>query len=302
MPYVDLDGIRFHYQQTGPLSQSAAPKANGQASRPDVVLVHAVTSNLAVWLFSNIVDALANDFRVTLYDLRGHGMSDAPPSGYTSADMAGDLHKLHTALGLKPAYLVGHSYGAVIAMHTAVLYPEIVKGLVLSDPYFPGLKHLEPNLGRANVWQDLQEVFARAGADIGPEVDFARLFQLVADLTPEQINQIKQAMGAAGARWLLQLPRLAETTCGADAFAEAGLTAERLCAVEQPVVALYDEHTPFQATCRFLREHLKNCLVEIVPGAKHVAVLQNPASFVNLVQKHLGRMVEMIEPAGSALR
>lgn len=302
MPYVDLDGIRFHYQQTGPLSQPAALKANGQASRPDVVLVHAVTSNLAVWLFSNIVDALANDFRVTLYDLRGHGMSDAPPSGYTSADMAGDLHKLHTALGLKPAYLVGHSYGAVIAMHTAVLYPEIVKGLVLSDPYFPGLKHLEPNLGRANVWQDLQEVFARADADIGPEVDFARLFQLVADLTPEQINQIKQAMGAAGARWLLQLPRLAETTCGADAFAEAGLTAERLCAVEQPVVALYDEHTPFQATCRFLRENLKNCLVEIVPGAKHVAVLQNPASFVNLVQKHLRRMVEMIEPVGSALR
>ncbi len=276
MPYVDLDGIDFHYQQTG--------------QGPDVVLVHAVTSNLAVWLFSNIVDALASDFRVTLYDLRGHGMSDAPPSGYTSADMAGDLKKLHAALELEPAYLVGHSYGAVIAMHAAVLYPDIVKGLVLSDPYFPGLKHLEPNLGRANVWQDLQEVFGRAGADIGPEVDFARLFQLVAALTPEQVNQVKKEMGAAGARWLLQLPRLAETTCGADAFAEAGLTAECLCTVRQPVVALYDEHTPFQATCRFLRENLKNCTVEIVPGAKHVAVLQNPAIFVGLVQKHLRKI------------
>lgn len=285
MPYVDLDGNRFHYQQTG--------------RGPDVILVHAVTSNLAVWLFSNIVDTLADEFRVTMYDLRGHGMSDAPPTGYTSADMAGDLHKLHATLGLEPAYLVGHSYGAVIAMHTAVLYPELVKGLVLSDPYFPGLRHLEPNLGQSNVWLDLREVFGRAGIDIGKEVDFARLFQLVAALTTEQLNQIKKEMGAGGARWLLQLPRLAETTCGRDAFAEAGLTAERLCAVRQPVVALYDEHTPFQATCRFLREKLPNCTVEIVPGAKHVAVLQNPATFVALVQKHLRELAGLptLEPA-----
>ena len=48
------------------------------------VLVHAVTSNLAVWLFSGVADALAADFRVTLYDLRGHGASDRPPAGYTS--------------------------------------------------------------------------------------------------------------------------------------------------------------------------------------------------------------------------
>src|SRR5262245_15986059 len=113
MPMIHLNGLRFHYQQRG--------------KGPDVVLIHAVTSNLSVWLFSNLIDELADEFRVTAYDLRGHGASDAPASNYTSADMAEDLRELHSALKLQPALLVGHSFGGVVAMHAAVLYPAIVR-------------------------------------------------------------------------------------------------------------------------------------------------------------------------------
>src|SRR2546430_8645956 len=123
MPQINLDCTCFYYQQKG--------------HGPDVLLIHAVTSNMAVWMFINIVDALAAEFRVTAYDLRGHGASDVTPAGYTSADMAADLKRLHGALGLKPAYLVGHSFGAVVALHTAVLYPDLLARMVLSDPYFP---------------------------------------------------------------------------------------------------------------------------------------------------------------------
>src|SRR3954447_13586396 len=100
MPFVSVDGVRFHYQQTG--------------SGPDVVLLHAVTSNLAVWLFTGLPDALAGGFRVTAYDFRGHGAGDVPPAGYTPAAMADDYRRLHAALGLGPALLVGHSFGAVV--------------------------------------------------------------------------------------------------------------------------------------------------------------------------------------------
>ena len=89
MPEVEVNGTRLFYQQSG--------------DGPDVVLVHAVTSNQAVWVFTGLVDALAADFRVTTYDLRGHGASDRPPTGYTSADMAEDFRQLHAALGLGPA-------------------------------------------------------------------------------------------------------------------------------------------------------------------------------------------------------
>src|SRR5262245_16876478 len=160
MPYVDLDGTRFYHKQMG--------------KGPDVVLLHAVTSNMAVWLFIGIVEALADEFRVTAYDLRGHGQTDVTPAGYTSADLAGDLKQLHAALKLGPAFLVGHSFGAVTALHAAALYPEMVRGLILSDPFFPGLAHVEPNLGDTNVWQELRATFQRSGVDLGEKVDFGR--------------------------------------------------------------------------------------------------------------------------------
>ena len=273
MAFVTLEGTRFHYQQAG--------------QGPDVVLIHAVTSNLAVWLFINLLDTLAAKFRVTAYDLRGHGLSEATPGGYTSADMAADLRRLHAALGLGPAFLVGHSFGGVVAMHAAALYPELVAGVILSDTYFPGLAAVEPNPGEADVWRELRESFGRVGVELGEAVDFTLLFRVVAELTPQQKDGLKGIMGPGSVRWLGQLPRLADTTCGADVFAAAGLTADRLAGVRQPVAALYDEHTPFGATRRWLVEHLPDCRVDTVAGAKHVAPLQNAPAFVGLVQKYL---------------
>lgn len=278
MPHLQVHGVGLHYQQIG----------QGQ----DVVLIHAVTSNLAVWMFINLLDTLAQEYRVTAYDLRGHGLSETTPTGYTSAEMAADFAALHEALQLGPAYLVGHSFGGVIALHAAVLYPEKVKGVILSDPYFPGLAAFEPNLPRANVWVDLREVFAHAGLELGEDVDFQTLFRVVADLTPEQMQVIRERMGPASSRWLAGLPRLAETSCGTDLFAVAGLTAEKIASVSKPVAALYDEHSPFLATCRYLEQHLPDCTVDIVPGAKHLAPVQNPSAFVELVKKHLARLRE----------
>ena len=276
MPHVHVRGVGFHYQQSG--------------KGDDVVLIHAVTSNLAVWLFINLLETLGQDFRVTAYDLRGHGLTEAPPTGYTSADMAADFAALHEALELRPAYLVGHSFGGVVAMHAALLYPERVKGVILSDPYFPGLKEIEPNLPSASVWVDLREVFAHAGLDLGADIDFTALFRVVAALTPEQMKVIRDKMGPASSRWLSGLPRLSHTTCGDDLFAVAGLTADRLTSVTKPVVALYDEHSPFLATCRYLEQRLPDCTVDIVPGARHLAPVQNPAAFVEMVRRHLAAL------------
>jgi pimeloyl-ACP methyl ester carboxylesterase len=276
VPQVNVNGVDLHYQQAG--------------SGPDVVLLHAVTANMAVWLVSNLVDTLAREYRVTAYDLRGHGLSAAPPTGYTSADMTDDFRGLYDALGLGPAYLVGHSFGGVVAMHAAATLSDRVRGLILSDPYFPGLARIEPNVGNANVWIALREMFGHAGLDLGGSVDFTTLFRTVAELSPAQLRMIRERMGSASTRWLSQLPRLADTTCGRDVFAVAGLTEEVIRSVRQPIVALYDEHSPFLATSRFLGDHLPNCTVEIVPEAEHMAPVQNARLFTELVLKHLAAL------------
>jgi 3-oxoadipate enol-lactonase len=277
MPDVMVNGTRLFYQQYG--------------DGPDVVLVHAVTSNQAVWVFSGLPDAIAAaGFRVTTYDLRGHGMSERPPTGYTSAAMADEFRALHATLNLKPALLVGHSFGGVVGMHAALVHPECVRGVILSDSFFPGLKHIEPNFGRPNVWIDLRETFQKVGVDLGETVDFARLFRTAATLNPEQAKALDDIYGAVGRGWLRQLPLLAETSCGDEVLAEAGLTAERIAAVPCPVVALYDEFSPFLATFRWLEQHLTNCTAEIIPAAKHLAVVENTAAFTESVIRHLKKL------------
>ncbi|MGD9644558.1 MAG: alpha/beta fold hydrolase [Pirellulales bacterium] len=273
MPRLALDGYECHYQQHG-------------AGR-DVVLVHGFTSNQAMWLFSGIVTTLAKEFRVTTYDLRGHGLSSAPPNGYTSDVVARDFRQLHERLGLGPAYIVGHSFGGVLAMQAALDEPQRVAGIILCDTYFPGLAHLEPNMGDAEIWSGLRSSFQAAGIEIGAAVDFRRLFDALGGLTDTQRSVLQEKLGAPGVRWLAQLGPLTATTAAEDVFQAAGFTAERICAVTQPVVALYDERTPFAATRDFLAARLPNCRVDTVPGSGHLALLENPAGFVDRVQANL---------------
>jgi pimeloyl-ACP methyl ester carboxylesterase len=271
MPRIAVDGMKFYYQQAG--------------TGPDVVLLHGVTGNMAIWPLIDLIDVLSVDFRVTAYDLRGHGYSDTPPTGYTSADMAHDLRRLQEALGLGPSYLLGHSYGGVIAMHAAVLYPDTVAGAILSDPYFPSLRYLEADVASWSGWREYKEQTQRSGLDIPDEAwfDVGLVLRQAAALTTEQRQMFEKEVGAAG---LQRLVRLARTTCGDDVKEVAGLTEERIVSVTQPILALYGEHSPFLATCRFLEENLPNCKVALVPGAKHRAHEENGPAYVGLVQKH----------------
>jgi 3-oxoadipate enol-lactonase len=277
MPDVTVNGTRLYYQQAG--------------EGPDVVLIHAVTSNQAVWVFTGLADAVASaGFRVTTYDLRGHGASERPPTGYTSADMAADLHGLHEALGLSPSLVVGHSFGGVVALHTAILHPECIAAVILSDSFFPSLRHVEPNYGRPNVWVDLRETFQKVNVELGETVDFSGLFRAAAALSSEQTRTLESLVGPVGRGWLRQLPRLAETTCGNDLLSEAGLTVDRIASLRRPLVALYDEFSPFLATCRWLAENIPDCEAEIIPAARHLAVVENTAGFTDAVIRHLKRL------------
>src|SRR5262249_23197439 len=141
-----------------------------------------------------------------------------------------------------------------------------------------------------NVWADLRETFRKVGIELGETVDFNRLFRAASELTPEQTKTLDAIVGAIGRGWLRQLPKLAATTCGDDVLAVAGLTTGRIATVGQLVVALYDEFSPFRATCSWLERHLPQCSAEIIPAAKHLAVVENTAAFTESVRRHLRQM------------
>jgi len=122
-------------------------------------------------------------------------------------------------------------------------------------------------------------------------VNFTRLFRTCAEMAPEQMKTLEETYGAFGRGWLRQLPKLAETNCGDEVLAEAGLTAERISGITQPVIALYDEFSPFLATCDWLQKHLAHCTAEIIPAAKHLALVENTPAFTAAVLRNLRRMV-----------
>jgi pimeloyl-ACP methyl ester carboxylesterase len=232
---------------------------------------------------------------VTAYDLKGHGYSDAPPSGYTSADHAADLLALMDDRGIERATLVGHSFGGVIALHTAVLARDRVDAVVLSDPYFPALRHLE-DVSRWGHWQAFRDEASRAGVELSDEhwYDLGRFFDQVLELEGDRLLQFRREVGLPALNRLL---RLGATTCGDDTKVEAGLTAELIASVAVPALALYGEYSPFLATAQYLVEHLPNCRSEIVPGAKHRAPEESPAAFLTLLREFVESLPGAVSPA-----
>jgi pimeloyl-ACP methyl ester carboxylesterase len=228
---------------------------------------------------------LARDRRVTAFDLRGHGYSEVPPSGYTSADHAGDVIELLDEMGADRASLVGHSFGAVIAAHAAALAPDRVEALVLSDPYFPALRHLE-DVSRWGHWQNFRREAKGAGVLLSDEhwYDLGKFFDQVLHLDEEHMLRFRRAVGLPATDRLL---RLCRTTCGDDSKAEAGLTADRIASIAVPVLALYGEASPFLATADYLAAHLPDCRRVLVPGAQHRAPEENPTAFLGAIRSFL---------------
>ena len=205
--------------------------------------------------------------------------------------MAADFAGLHSALGLGPAALVKLLFGVLERRSTLALWStwEIRRGRAGSSvASFPACGTRSRTSAWANVWGDVREVYAKIGADIPDTVDFDGLFQVTADLSKEQYKELEQAVGVLGRGWLRQLPLLAKDDApGQDVLAEAGLTTERIAAIPCPLVLLYDEFSPFLATYEWLKTNVPDCRAEIIPGAKHLAFVDNPAGFTDAVKRHV---------------
>ena len=91
--------------------------------------LHGLVDTLDVW--KRLAPALEARGRVTRIDQRGHGQSEAPPGPYSRADLAADVLRVMDVEGIEQTILVGHSMGGIVAMETALAYPERIAGLVL---------------------------------------------------------------------------------------------------------------------------------------------------------------------------
>lgn len=108
--------------------------------KTDLLLLHGLGSTLHIW--DRVVPYLMNQVagHVVALDQRGHGRSDKPDDGYTTEQIVEDDHAAAQALGLTQPIIIGHSWGATIAMAYATAHPEAARALILIDGVFGDLK------------------------------------------------------------------------------------------------------------------------------------------------------------------
>lgn len=116
--YFATNGIKLHYRDWG------------GAGRP-IVLLHGLASSCHIW--DLVAPDLAKDFSVIAVDQRGHGLSDKPDSGYDFATVGQDLLGIIKARNLERPLIVGHSWGADVALEFAVACPDIPAGICFVD-------------------------------------------------------------------------------------------------------------------------------------------------------------------------
>jgi len=132
-----------------------------------ILCVHGLTANCRCW--DLLASSLSPRHKVLAMDLRGRGLSDSPPSGYSVETHCKDILALMDDQGLERPVLMGHSLGAFISLVFAAKYPRRLDRLILVDgggklseaqmtKVFAGIKPSLDRLGK--IFSDFESYLA----------------------------------------------------------------------------------------------------------------------------------------------
>ena len=251
MSHIHANGLSFHYLQVG--------------SGPNLIMLHGLMGNQAIWHL-RMVPMLRSMFRVTTYDLRGHGRSDIPPTGYTTGDMATDLCALMDALHIERAHVVGHSLGADVALHFALRHPDRVDSMMLIEAGIPALVNDRKNENWAGwaYWARILEEFTGRPVPSDKRNDI--------DYMVRQSLDIPIIFGPASGlpRKKEAVLRLLDTTTVVEDYEVVGdLTLENLATIPHRKLLIYDGSSPYLTTYQSLRQVLTNATFVVLPPTRH---------------------------------
>jgi pimeloyl-ACP methyl ester carboxylesterase len=278
MADLQLRGLRFHVQRV-PAKASArvAVEASGgvPGPPPTVVLIHGLAidsmSGLYLALAGPLADAGAD---ALLYDLRGHGLTERPPTGYGLADSVADLTALLDALDLhRPLHLVGSSYGGAVALAFALAHPQRVAGIALVEGQVPG-----PDWG------------VRMAERMTEMAEHRRLRPMLRELAA-RVPGLDESM-TRRARGLF-----ASTTIVTDIAATPPVTDAQLRSIACPVLAVYGSESDLLPLGRQVAGTVPDGELHVVPEGGHFLLATDAAAVRDLVVDWVGRTARAPAPA-----
>ena len=249
-------GVRLHYVE------------QGDPQGPPVILLHGYSDS---WVsYTRVLPLIDKKYHVYVPDLRGHGESDRPASGYTFPNFAGDIIAFMDAKGIKKATIVGHSMGSFVAQHVATMAPGRVARLVLVGT--------APAVSNGEVSQLQIEV--NALTDPVP-LKFVTEFQkgVITRQVPDEFMDrvIQESMKLPARVWR-------------DAM--AGMLAKdstvELSKIKAPTLIIWgDRETVFpkRADQELLLKRIPNARLKVYEGTGHCPNWEEPARFVKDLQE-----------------
>ncbi len=257
MMMADLGDIVLHY------------RVDGDPDGAPVVFANSLGTDLRLW--DKVVPHLPPGLRIIRYDMRGHGLSDAPTPPYSMGALVRDLERLLDHLGVREAVLVGLSIGGMVAQGLAVKRLDQIRALVLSNT--------AAKIGTAEMWQQRIATVNKHGIEALADAVMQRWFPA----------EFRDGAEAAGWRHMLTRTTLAgyagcsAAIAGTDFFASTATL--RLPAMG--IAGTEDGSTPPD----LVRE-----TIDLIPGSRlalirrsgHLPCVDQPEAYAALLSDFLG--------------
>ncbi|MBT2622457.1 MULTISPECIES: alpha/beta fold hydrolase [Chryseobacterium] len=253
MPIITVDNRKVHIQE---LNKDA---------KQTVVLIHGMFSNLSIYYF-NIAPILAKHYHVVMYDLKSHGMSERFQDGYDLESMSSDLLNLMDFLQLKKAHLVGYSFGGLIALKTALKYPDRVDKLAVMEAPDP-----RDDKTRGIIDEYSKEFLEHYVANF-------------TDTTKVQMGKRQMEKNHRMYEFLFE-----QTSIKADMIKEKDFLNETdLSELASSTLLLYGSQSNCKPTGELLKTQIGKAELELIPGDHNIPI-QEPAQIAETINHFLSK-------------
>ena len=255
MPFGRFNEMVLHCEDEGP------------TGAPAVVFANSLGTDLRIW--DGVVLKLGGGLRLLRYDMRGHGLSEAPPAPYALDDHAGDLAALMDARGFAGALVVGISVGGMVAMALANRRPDLARALVVCDTAH--------KIGTRETWDArIAAVRERGMAAIADQILqrwFAAEFQ---ESRPEDFAGYRNMLVRTPVEGYVG-------TCATVRDADLTDAASKLALPVLCLAGAKDVVTPPDLV-RSLAALLPSASFDMIPGAGHLPCVEQP----EIMARHIG--------------